>query len=281
MNFFNKGSGAPTNQIYYTSDNHIRIDHNYSLDVEKAYILSIPNNKKSLIQTKNCVQSCIQVGMDYEVFEGYDGTSLSFIKTPDHLVDKDFMKWLRVMDHKLSITETCCALGHLALWAHCMTINQPIVILEHDAVMLFPFTKLSSYNTLEYLGHKGELKNMFEEYNATSLDELISLITSRPPDQFMRRHLTSVVNHNWVFPMGLHAYAIDPIMARRLFSHVMTEGLVNPIDAIVRQDKFSVIQNGLYACQNEQAEMLSTIATKDKTSNYGRKDTYTLPGVSK
>jgi GR25 family glycosyltransferase involved in LPS biosynthesis len=280
MNFFNKNS-PPINQINYTSDNHVRIDHNYSLDVEKAYILSLPNNEKSLIQTKNCIQSCIRVGMDYEVFEGYDGTSLNFIKTPDHLVSKDFMKWLRIMDHKLGIAETCCALGHLALWAHCMTINRPIVILEHDAVMLSPFTKLSSYNILEYLGHKGELGNFFKEYNATSLDELISLITNRPPNQFIRRPPTSVINQNWIFPMGLHAYAIDPIMARRLFSHVITEGLVNPIDTIVRQDKFSVVQNGLYACQNDRAEILSTISNKDKTSNYGRKDTYMLPGVSK
>ena len=271
------------NRIRFTADEHVRIDHTYSLDIEKAYILSIPNNEKSSIQTRKCIDSCLAVGMKYKVFDSFDGTSLDTIKTPHHLKDKDYIKWIKIMDHRLTITEVCCAMGHLALWAHCISINRPIVILEHDAIMLTPYTKLVSHNVLEYLGHKCELRHLYDNYGVHSLDELIPMIINQPTKQFIRRSMSNVVNYNWMYPMGLHAYAIDPIMARRLFFHVMTEGLINPIDAVVRSDKFTVVQNGLYACQNEQAEELSTIeyADSEASTRYGRKDTFTLPGVSR
>jgi len=271
------------NQIRFTSDEYVRIDHKYFLDIEKAYILSIPGNKKSSIQTRKCIDSCLAVGMNYKVFDGFDGTSLDTIKTPNHLKDKDYIKWIKIMDHRLTITEVCCALGHLALWAHCININRPIVILEHDAIMLAPYTKIISYNVLEYLGHKCELRHLYDEYGVHDLDELIPKIINQPTHQYMRRAMSNIVNYNWMFPLGLHAYAIDPMMARRLFFHVMTEGLINPIDAVVRSDKFTVVQNGLYACLNEQAEKLSTIEHDDskKGTSYGRKDTFTLPGVSR
>jgi GR25 family glycosyltransferase involved in LPS biosynthesis len=269
------------NQIGFTADDYVRIDHNYSLDIEKAYILSIPNNEKSSVQTEKCRVSLERVGMDYQIFPGFDGTGLDSIQTPDHLKNKDFIKWIRIMDHQLSITEVCCALGHLALWAHCMTINQPIVILEHDAIMLSPYTKMLGCNMLEYLGHKGEVKFLCKEYGVDSLEELLPLAAQGAHPPQLRRAMLNTVNYNWRYPLGLHAYAIDPMMARRLFSHVITEGLINPIDAMVRADKFTVLQGGIYACQNEDSELLTTIEHRDTVSGYGRKTTYTLPGVTR
>lgn len=281
--YINSPNQNESNRIRFTADEYVRINHLYSLDIEKAYILSIPGNEKSIIQTEKCIDSCLKVGMDFEVFHGFDGTSLDTIKTPDHLKDKDYIKWIKIMDHRLTITEVCCALGHLALWAHCININRPIVILEHDAIMLTPYTKIISHNVLEYLGHKCELRHLYDDYGVHSLDELIPMITNQPTQQFIRRSMSNIINYNWMYPMGLHAYAIDPMMARRLFFHVMTEGLINPIDAVVRSDRFTVVQNGLYACQNEQSEDLSTIEHDDSNSStrYGRKDTFSLPGVSR
>lgn len=269
------------NRIPFTSDEHVRIDHTYSLDIEKAYILSIPNNEKSRIQTEKCQASLERVGMAYEVFSGFDGTGLDSIQTPEHLRDNDFIKWIKIMDHRLTITEVCCALGHLALWAHCMTINRPIVILEHDAIMLLPYTRMLGCNMVEYLGHKSEIKYLCKDYGVATLEQLLPLIAKYPQPPQLRRAMLNTVNYNWLYPMGLHAYAIDPMMARRLVSHVLAEGLINPIDALVRSDLFTVVQNGLYACQNDQSELMTTIEHRDELTGYGRKDTYSLPGVSR
>ena len=87
-----------------------------------------------------------------------------------------------------------------------------------------------------------------------------------------------------MFPHGLHAYALDPIMARRLFSMVVAEGLINPIDSTVRVDQFSVTQTGIYAVQREATDINSTISVRGEAPNdhsmFGRKYTFNLPGVT-
>jgi GR25 family glycosyltransferase involved in LPS biosynthesis len=285
----NVASIEPTFNIKYQTDQYLSINSNHDLTIESAYILSIEGNATSKTQTEHCVASCENVGMPYKIFYGYDGTDKRTIKTPKHLMDKDYMKWIRVLDTGLSITETCCALGHLALWYHCITIDRPIVILEHDAVMLRPLTQMSGYNRIEYLGHKYELSTLYKMFDCkTETTEELSekMRQNMLPLTLMphnRRAVTSVINYNYLYPMGLHAYAIDPIMARRLIAHVMTEGLVNPIDTVPRIDKFATFQTGVYAVQRDDSEKKSTIAYFDENglAFQSRKNTYTLPGVTR
>ena len=62
------------------------------------------------------------------------------------------MSMIKITDHYLTRGEVACALSHISLWAHCVKIDQPIVILEHDAVMVKAFTQHQSYNSIVYLG---------------------------------------------------------------------------------------------------------------------------------
>lgn len=279
----NTASIIPKHSIKYQTDQHLSINNSYDLTIESAYILSIDGNAVSKEQTDHCIASCESVGMPYRVFYGYDGTDKKTIKTPKHLIDKDYMKWIKVLDTGLSITETCCALGHLALWYHCITLDRPIVILEHDAVMLRPLIEMSGYNRIEYLGHKYELPSMYKIFDCKTenVTELVEKIKQDPIDPHDRRAVTSVINYNYLYPMGLHAYAIDPMMARRLVAHIMTTGLVNPIDTVPQVDKFATFQTGVYAVQQDNSEKKSTIAYFDNTIFKNRKNTYTLPGVTR
>ena len=66
--------------------------------------------------------------------------------------DNAFMRMLKITDHYMTRGEVACALSHISLWVHCAVIDKPIVIMEHDAVMVKKFDEIKSYNAIVYLG---------------------------------------------------------------------------------------------------------------------------------
>jgi len=272
----------------FTTDEHLSVMHDYSREVEGAYIIVVPGNQKSEEQASRCVASCEAIGMPYRIFPAYDGTDGKTIKTPDHLKNKDYMRWIKILDHKLNIPEVACALSHIALWSHCMTIQKPIVILEHDAIMMQKFTTFHGYNVLHYLGHSVECYRYIEylsknnEFESDSENITEYLIRKNiQPQRRSQNPMVNIANINYLYPLGLHAYAIDPMMAKNLFSHVLSEGLINPIDTFVDATRFTIVQEELYAYQNEDAIDKSTLDTNPEEKFFGRKKSFDLPGVSK
>ena len=251
--------------------------------VNHTFVIALENNPTSLTHLERCVASLDRVGMNHTVFWGYDGSDRENIKTPKHLEGADYMRWIRSVDHGVGVSELACALSHMAVWAKCITLNEPIVILEHDAVMLAPYKNFTYRNCLEYLGNIVELKNIKDQLKLDNVEEISKELHSKNMGvrPVMQAPIIDVINYNYVYPMGLHAYAIDPDIARRLFAWVMTEGIVNPVDTILQIGQFEVIQRGVYASQNDDAWDVSTIGVEfDKTHN-GRKNTFTLPGVTR
>lgn len=274
--------------INVKSDKHLNLNINFDREIEATYILTIDGNAKAEEGLRRCIESCKIVGQpNIKVFYGYDGTDRKIIKTPSHLQNHNYMKWFKLMDQALSITEVACALGHLAIWAECMTLDKPIVILEHDAVMLQKYDTFKFYNAIEYLGHSLEVSRTIPAMGVNSIEALPQAIKNKNiiPTPIIRSLVPNVVNHGYVFPLGFHAYAIDPMMARRLFTKVLSEGLVNPIDAIAEIGEFEVVQTEIYAVDGDNAAENSTIdpsITESKTNNQFkyRKYTYDIPGVS-
>jgi len=271
-----------TDTFKWATDAGLNRDYNWDTAIAETRIIAIQGNANSEEQAARALNSCLRIGQpNPEVFWAYDGTDHKIIYTPDHLKNSDAMSWVKVLDSALSVTEVACALSHIALWVHCMTINRPIVILEHDAVMIRPFKTMTQNNCVEYLGHRFEIPNLIKQTGLESYPELVNHYLD--PENYLpaehRLPMTSVINYNYLYSMGLHAYAIDPFMARRLFAKVLTEGLTNPVDTIVEVTDFELIQTGIYAFQGDRAKF-STIAKDDGTVMQGRKNTHSVPGVS-
>lgn len=276
---------AHISQIYHKKynypefDSNVDIDLNFDKEIYKTYILSIEGNPRSQKQADRCIESLQRFNMDYEMFYGYDGTGEGAVKTPNHLVGKDHMKWVKVLDPSLSKPELCCTLGHVALWAHCITINKPIVILEHDAIMLKAFTRLSNPNSIEYLGHVEDAEKVRSELNLRTEEQAINALSRMQGTAYTPN--MQVINRNFLFIRGLHAYAISPIAAKKLFSYVLENGITNAIDVIVRMGMFSMSKNGIFAVQSKTAEADSTISkTTDWSMPCGkRKPFWNVPEV--
>lgn len=194
------------------------------LEVEDAYIITIKDDQTSQLHSKECQDSCRSIGQSFKIWDAYDGTKDSIIE-PEHSKNDSIMSILKVTDHYMTKGEVACALSHISLWVHCAKIDKPIIILEHDAIMVKKFDTLNSYNSIVYLGGS-------EWINGWP-------ITSLPP------HASEGPNYHFI--CRAHAYAIDPVMAKNLIAHVIKFGIVAPLDIIIRADIFNITHQGLYA----------------------------------
>ena len=228
------------------------------MSVESAYIISLKDNELSQKFTQRCVQSCEEVQQPYKIFYGFDASQskvklqdyqlgqpvgeLGEIKVPDMLQGQAFINFLRLQRADLLYTQIACFLSHYALWCLCLDIDRPIVILEHDAIMVRQYTLHKFYNNIVYLGSREQQLQGREVYTI-------------PPHGSDFKGL-------YRFICRAHAYAIDPTIAKNLVSYVIQQGIANSLDAIMRSDIFPIVQDGIYAYDNNLG--LSTISEDGK-----------------
>jgi hypothetical protein len=199
-----------------------------SREIESAYIIRLSSHPISAKLSDRCKDSCDAVGMPWKFWEGFDGTIGDQIRAPEHLLNKDYLNWVKVHDNKITTSQIACVLSHFSLWCHCLTIDKPIVILEHDAIMLQKLEFFPFYNMVQYLGS-------IEQMNGAP--------------QYITPPHGSAFDKKLKFICRAHAYAIDPQVSKNLITRFIQNGITNisTADIFIRADIFPIIQHGLYA----------------------------------
>ena len=126
------------------------------------------------------------------------------------------MDLIKIMDQYMTRGEVACALSHISLWAKCIQQDKPLVVLEHDALMVKPFLDHPTIGTLCYLGGREQAKMNWPVYPT-------------PP------HASEGPNYHFI--CRAHAYSIDPQSAKNLLAYVIKYGLTGPLDIIMRMGK--------------------------------------------
>ena len=129
------------------------LNYKMNFDDPVAYIITIKGNRISEEMSARCQESCRQVGQPFQIWDAFDGTDQKNVFYPDHAKEKDQYRWLKQMNDRLTIGELATILSHFSLWSHCVTIDQPIVILEHDAIMVKKYSAHDGWNQINYLGN--------------------------------------------------------------------------------------------------------------------------------
>ena len=239
--------------------------NHYDLNVEGTYIISIQGNEVSEKLTQQCYESCQKVGQpNVAVFPAFDATDslvkvqdhdlgkpigeMGTIKVPEMLKGQAFINFLRLRRADLLMTQIACFLSHYSLWCMCLDKDKPIVILEHDAIMVRQYLKHKYYNNIVYMGGVEQAK-------------FGKLIYSVPPHASDHKGLDR-------FICRAHAYAIDPAIAKNLVSYSIHHGLITTADAIMRCDMFGIVQDGVYAYDNHNG--LSTITEDGRVAGHGK-----------
>lgn len=215
----------------------------YDTSVLGAFIIYMPNVPLSVEMANRCKESCDRAGQKAFLFEGFDGTG-GTIKIPDHLKEQSWIKWLKVTDHFQSPTEVACSLSHIALWVKSMEEERPLIILEHDAIVVKPYIHHPFYNIISYLGCK-------EQINSSH---------ALPPTP-----IHSTINKNWHFINRAHAYCVDPQVSKRLFLNVLDRGIFETSDVMIKCDDVAIIQPGFYAY--DKSDNVTTLSHKKESDN--------------
>ena len=232
----------------------------HEMNIEGTYIISIQGNKVSEQLTQQCLASCEKVGQpNVNVFPAFDATGskvkvqqhdlglpvgeLGSIKVPEFLQGQAFLNFLRLKRCDLLMTQIACFLSHYSLWCMCLDKDRPIVILEHDAVMVKPFLRHNYLNNIVYLGGSEQIHGSLRSNDST------------PPHASDQQGLDR-------FICRAHAYSIDPIIAKNLVSYAIHHGIITTADAMIRYDMFGIVQNGVYAYDNPHDQSTITLDGK-------------------
>lgn len=197
--------------------------YSYDLSVDRAYIIRVKGNDKSEESAVRCAQSCEQVEMPYEYWDAYNGIGETLVY-PDH--HTPILDLLKVTDHYLTRGEVACALSHISLWAKCVLQDKPLVVLEHDAIMVAPYKQHAVYNSICYLGGNEQAVQGWP-------------VSPTPP------HASEGPNYHFI--CRAHAYAIDPAVAKNMLAYTIKYGINAPLDIMLRADIFPIHQMGVYA----------------------------------
>lgn len=210
----------------------------YDPEVESAYVITIKGHELSERMAARCEESCRAVGMPFRRWDAFDGTR-GDISVPESLRGQDWVGWIKVVNEALAKTEVCTVLSHVSLWARCIQVDRPIVVLEHDAIMLHRVTHHPAFNAISYLGSEEQVRSGYWG--------------SIP--------IHGQLNRNYRFQLRTHSYSVDPFMARRLLGAIVRSGVTTSIDVMIRSDIYTILQFGIFAY--DQADGVSTAPEKD------------------
>jgi hypothetical protein len=218
------------------------LNFSYDVKIRKAYIIRIKGHELSESLAKRCADSVTRVNMQYEYSDAFNGIN-DTITPPDNM--HPFMKMVKVTDHFLTRGEAACALSHINLWAKCVEDDQPLVVLEHDAVMVRHYPEHSMFNSIDYLGCTEQVNKKWN-------------VHPTPP------HGTDGENYHFI--CRAHAYSIDPAVAKNMLAYILKYGICTSLDRILRADIFPIHQMGVYAYDIPDSTTILNRAPGDRPS---------------
>jgi GR25 family glycosyltransferase involved in LPS biosynthesis len=190
----------------------------------KAFVIRKPNDEMSEKFADECIASAKHFGVSVEKFDGVYSDHDEIIKS------KGLFFFEKMKEHrKTNPGIKGCFLSHFLLWEKCIALNEPIIIFEHDALMIRPlppnFTDLFTHHCiLDYAVHYPD----YEEIIAAEGD----LKVVEYPMRGTHKMFFSQINKHHV--KGSHAHAVTPIGAKTLINSIKKYGML-PSDMCVNQ----------------------------------------------
>lgn len=179
----------------------------------KAFVITIFENEKSQKAADRCISSAKKFDIAVEKHQAM---------TPQRGAVSTAHKKeipLNGFKEKYSRFENCLAafLSHLSLWEKCLELNEPIIIFEHDAVIVNDIPVNVMFNNLMSLGEPS----------------------------YGHYHTGTTIGVNQLFSKsylpGAHAYMLKPAGARELI-RVSKTGRARPTDVFINTSYFPWIQ---------------------------------------
>lgn len=181
----------------------------------KAFVITIDDNTKSVEAAKRCIHTAREIGgidvMTYSAATPRNTNAIEYLR--DEGISTSMLK------EKYSRFANCASafISHYSLWKMCITLGEPILILEHDAVFVDQFPELVTYPDIMNIGRPS-----YGKFNV--------------PKSFGVQPLVSKPYFG-----GAHGYVISPEGARKAIWQAKTEG-AKPTDLFFNSTHFPNIK---------------------------------------
>ena len=194
----------------------------------KAFVITIPYKSgvdESISTLSNeaadvCIDSGKRFGVDIEKFP-----ATTYVEAQD--TSKQFGLF-PAEGYQLSPAELGCFLSHYRLWQVCCELNQPVIVLEHDAKLVHTITLPREIDTTESVVMSITRPNFFFR----------GLYGLRPAIKFRERYihkLSAGINpHRYDYLPGTQGYIITPMAARKITRSAHINGY-RPSDVMLRK----------------------------------------------
>lgn len=222
-------------------------------EVLKTFVISMINDHSSTVATRKCIQSIRNTESMLDIYiqsattpldlkyilkeVGLSLSDWSYPKSPSE-TKTDLNTGLKLTGYRATdyTKVVSCLISHLRLWSVCVDINQPIMILEHDAL----FTRQFKFDHIK--DHfSGGVIGLNAPQGATRRPHVYH-------DQVVKQNKSPVVNAPWIdskeIPQGIagnSAYIIKPEAAQQLLDKVLEIGMW-PNDALMCKQLFPWLQ---------------------------------------
>lgn len=179
----------------------------------KSYVITITDNEKSVAAANRCIASAKKFGIDTQIHD-----AITPQKGAVGIAHKKEVP-INGFKERFSRFQNCLSafLSHLSLWEKCIELNEPIIIFEHDAVVMDALPIHVNFDGLLSIGEPS-----YGQYGVGHILGVNKL--------FSKQYLP-----------GAHAYMLKPKGARELVRCSKT-GRARPTDVYLNNTYFPWIQ---------------------------------------
>jgi hypothetical protein len=262
-----------------SEDEMFTTDHGYDRFSIKAYIITMMNNGDSVVGARNVLRSMLLTQSEIQPFLMQATTparieldiKCNFSKKYAEGLYKDgklrwnwptseaedgidfstglYKKYYGERDWK---TKAACTISHMRLWQHCIDINEPILILEHDAnfTRQFRYKRIAMAGTSKEPNAEGEWTGGICGINSPiGTTRKAKIFHLKVQNEIKEKQGLTIVPYvddvgDLPLPSGLagnSAYVIKPWAAKKLLEKVLEVGLW-PNDALMCRQFFPWLQ---------------------------------------
>jgi glycosyl transferase family 25 len=229
----------------------------------KAFVITMKGRSFSEELAEDCIASGKKINLKIEKFDA--------IQLDD--VAPTYKKFGLRPFPKLKFTRDTkgvrgCFCSHYSLWLKCIELNEPIMILEHDALFMRPIPKdiVDKFSELCNLDAYSRTSTVYEDH--LEKFENYDVITHQPK-KIASTSKNAFQYYDKECIKGLHAYIIKPQGAKSLIAFTKNKGML-PADVHVNAQSVALTKTKYSLCRINPKYWLDK--SKKSKNSYTRTD---------
>lgn len=190
----------------------------------KAFVIRKPGDEMSEKFADECIESAKKFEITVEKFDGV------YSNHDDYINSRKLRFFEKMKEHrKTNPGIKGCFLSHYLLWEKCIELNEPVMIFEHDALMIrsLPDNILDLFSHHCILDYAVHYPN-YEEIISNNCDLTVKTFNKIKTAQFGFKQVNST------HVKGSHAHIVKPLGAETLIKSIKQHGIL-PADMVVNQ----------------------------------------------